>query len=88
MVIVNLTIQNRLMIQKFEIGPEEATEKIEIPDFGQGPTILVHDFARNLTALFDGQTSRCFLKDLNRTQIKSPESWEDLKKVSLSFVSF
>ncbi|VDM46871.1 unnamed protein product [Toxocara canis] len=54
-------------------------ERISVPRFGSNrPAIFVHDFKKNLTAIVDVLTNRCFLKDLDRNLVAPPTSLIDL----------
>ncbi|KHN85986.1 Integral membrane protein 2B [Toxocara canis] len=65
--------------QSLEINPDEYYERISVPRFGSNrPAIFVHDFKKNLTAIVDVLTNRCFLKDLDRNLVAPPTSLIDL----------
>uniref|UniRef100_A0A0M3HZ37 Integral membrane protein 2 n=1 Tax=Ascaris lumbricoides TaxID=6252 RepID=A0A0M3HZ37_ASCLU len=65
--------------QSLEISPDEYYERISVPRFGSNrPAIFVHDFKKNLTAIVDVLSNRCFLKDLERNLVAPPTSLIDL----------
>uniref|UniRef100_A0A915ATI3 Integral membrane protein 2 n=1 Tax=Parascaris univalens TaxID=6257 RepID=A0A915ATI3_PARUN len=67
--------------QSLEISPDEYYERISVPRFGSNrPAIFVHDFKKNLTAIVDVLSNRCFLKDLERNLVAPPKSLIDLVK--------
>ncbi|CAP33136.2 Protein CBG14684 [Caenorhabditis briggsae] len=61
------------LVQNVEINANDSYEKIDVPKFGSNrPAIFLHDFKQNLTAIVDTVGNRCFVKDLDRTKIRSP----------------
>ncbi|VDK53820.1 unnamed protein product [Anisakis simplex] len=65
--------------QSLEINPDENYERISVPRFGSNrPAIFVHDFRKNLTAIVDVLSNRCFIKDLDRKLVAPPSSLIDL----------
>lgn len=67
------------LYEEFDIDLEYGEyEKIDIPDFSKGRKgRYVHDFTLNKTAIVDLEEGRCFIMDLNRTQVLPPKDFLD-----------
>ncbi|MFH4977877.1 hypothetical protein AB6A40_004586 [Gnathostoma spinigerum] len=65
--------------ESVQISPDEQYEEINVPRFGVNrPAIFVHDFRKNLTAIVDILSNRCFIKQLDRSVVSPPTSLIDL----------
>lgn len=54
-------------------------EKVEVPEFDEcRKAVIVHDFRTNLTVIADEDRGHCFVKPLNRTNVKPPQDFFDL----------
>uniref|UniRef100_A0A0R3RMB2 Integral membrane protein 2 n=1 Tax=Elaeophora elaphi TaxID=1147741 RepID=A0A0R3RMB2_9BILA len=70
--------RNEHMEESVEINPDEYYERISVPRFGSNrPAVFVHDFRKNLTAIVDLLSNRCFIKELDRTVVAEPTSLID-----------
>uniref|UniRef100_A0A1I8EXS1 Integral membrane protein 2 n=1 Tax=Wuchereria bancrofti TaxID=6293 RepID=A0A1I8EXS1_WUCBA len=70
--------RNEHMEESVEINPDEYYERISVPRFGSNrPAVFVHDFRKNLTAIVDLLSNRCFIKELDRTVVAPPTSLID-----------
>ncbi|VDN05851.1 unnamed protein product [Thelazia callipaeda] len=71
--------RNEHLEESVEINPDEYYERISVPRFGSNrPAVFVHDFKRNLTAIVDIISNRCFIKELDRSIVAAPISLIDL----------
>lgn len=74
--------------EEFDIDLEFGEyEKIDIPDFSKGRKgRFIHDFTINKTAIVDLEDHRCFLMDLNRSQVLPPKDFLDkITKMELGY---
>ncbi|VIO88538.1 Uncharacterized protein BM_BM2373 [Brugia malayi] len=70
--------RNEHMEESVEINPDEYYERISVPRFGSNrPAVFVHDFRKNLTAIVDLLSNRCFIKELDRKVVAPPTSLID-----------
>ncbi|EJD73655.1 hypothetical protein LOAG_18932 [Loa loa] len=70
--------RNEHMEESVEINPDEYYERISVPRFGSNrPAVFVHDFRKNLTAIVDLLSNRCFIKELDRTVVAAPTNLID-----------
>lgn len=77
--------------EEFDIDLEYGEyEKIDIPDFSKGRKgRFVHDFTQNKTAIVDLEEGRCFIMDLNRTQVLPPKDFLDkINKIESGYYEF
>ena len=72
--------QPPLVREEFDLDVEnDRIEKIETPDFRNGRKgRFVHDFGLNLTAIVDLDAGRCFIMELNRSQVSPPKTMADM----------
>lgn len=74
-----LSSQPDTFYEEFDIDLEFGEyEKIDIPDFSKGRKgRFIHDFVINKTAIVDLDDHRCFVLDLNRSQVLPPSDLYD-----------
>ncbi|KAE9414961.1 hypothetical protein Angca_003602, partial [Angiostrongylus cantonensis] len=72
--------------ENVEINPTRLYEKIEVLRFGANrPSIFLHDFKKNITAILDITGRRCFLKALDPRTVVTPNKFmQFFSKIPLS----
>jgi len=69
------------MQERVEVDAENGVAKIEVPRFGMNrPSVFIHDFKQNITAIVDVMGDNCFIKDLDRSHVAPPENFIDLMR--------
>lgn len=67
------------------VNVEGNHEKIQVPKFSENnPTVILHDFGLNFTAIVDEDNARCFVMPLDRKNITPPKGIVDLMTKMLS----